>query len=130
MAGVSKGEVKTRVLLAEDDPQLRLFMHRALGLLGYEVTVVADGEEALARCARGFFDVVLTDHQMPRMGGLELVRGLRAAGFAGRVYVWSGFLTSEERADYEALLVDGVAGKPIALSALKELLAGREARAA
>jgi CheY-like chemotaxis protein len=118
--------VKKRVLLAEDDPQLRVFMKRALGFLGFDVTVATDGAEALARCARGLFDIVLTDHQMPQVGGIELVRGLRAEGFAGRIYVWSGFLSGDEQEAYESLRVDGLAGKPIGLPKLKELLSGSD----
>lgn len=105
-------------------------MNKALGFLGFDVTVVTDGAEALARCARGLFDIVLTDHHMPQVGGIELVRGLRAEGFSGRIYVWSGFLSGDEQEEYEALRVDGLAGKPIALPELKELLQGREAGAA
>lgn len=117
--------MKTRVLLVEDDPQVRAFMDEALHFLGFHVRVAIDGATALARLAEEDFDVVMTDHRMPEMEGLDLVRALRARDFAGRIYVVSGVLSARERADYEALRVDGVAVKPLALSELNRLLRGR-----
>lgn len=117
--------MKTRVLLVEDDPQVRAFMDEALHFLGFHVLVAVDGAAALARLAEDEFDVVMTDHRMPEMEGLELVRVLRTRGFAGRVYVVSGVLTARERAAYEALRVDGIAVKPLALSELNAMLRGR-----
>ena len=116
---------KTRVLVAEDEAAVRAFMDEALHFLGFEVTVAVDGEEALARVAQGGFDVVITDHRMPGLNGMGLVRALRAAGFAGRVFVVSGALAAAERADYAALGVDGIAAKPLALAELNGLLRGR-----
>jgi len=116
--------MKTRVLLAEDDAQVRAFMAEALAFLGFEVEVAGDGAQALDKLGEAAFDIVLTDHRMPGLGGLELVRALRERGFAGRVYVASGVLSLEERASYQALGVDGVAAKPMALAELNGLLRG------
>lgn len=116
--------MKTRVLLAEDDAHVGAFMAEALRFLGFEVTVAGDGAKALAIAADREFDVVMTDHRMPEMDGLGLVRGLRARGFAGRIYVASGVLSVNERASYEAMKVDGIAAKPLALAELNGLLRG------
>src|SRR5690606_24110733 len=78
--------MKTRVLLAEDDVHVGAFMAEALRFLGFEVTLASDGAQALALAADHEFDVVMTDHRMPEMDGLGLVRALRARGFGGRIY--------------------------------------------
>ena len=117
--------MKTRVLLVEDDLAVRVFMDEALHFLGYEVVVADGAEAALARLERATFDVVITDHKMPGMTGLEFVRVLRKLGFSSRVYVVSGVLSPSERHAYEALGVDGIAGKPLALSELNVLLRTR-----
>lgn len=99
-------------------------MNEALGLLGFLVTVVADGAEALARCAQHPFDIVLTDHNMPRLSGSGLVKALREQGFAGRIYVVSGMLSELELDNYAGLGVDGLAAKPLRLAELDALLRG------
>lgn len=114
--------MRERILHAEDQPLIRALMDEMLHFMGYEVVGAADGEAALARVRTEPFDMVLTDHQMPGMNGLELVRRLHAAGFRGRIYVLAGALADSDRAGYEALGVDGIAIKPLDLWSLHQLL--------
>src|SRR5438552_17434216 len=58
------------------------------------------------------FDVVITDHRMPRMTGLQLVRQLRAQDFGGKILVVSGHLSDEDIRAYEELGVDMMMYKP------------------
>ena len=66
------------VLLAEDDPVLRRYLEVVLGRAGYRVTAAADGLEALKLALSSDIDAVVTDSVMPRLGGRELCRLLRA----------------------------------------------------
>lgn len=117
--------MKNRVLLAEDDLPVRLFMDEALHFLGYAVTAANDGAAALARLAAGeSFDLVITDHRMPGLDGLGLVRALRESRFPGRIYVVSGQMPAEVEAEYRRLQVDGVLMKPLEVWALHRLLSG------
>jgi two-component system cell cycle sensor histidine kinase/response regulator CckA len=77
-AAAAPGFVNGRVLLVEDDPNVRSVVMRELMSRGYEVTEAADGESALERARRATppFDVVITDLAMPRMDGLALARNL------------------------------------------------------
>jgi two-component system response regulator AtoC len=66
-----------RILVADDEHELRAFLADALTSAGHEVIEAADGEEAYRRLAAGPFDLLLTDLQMPRLDGMELVRRVR-----------------------------------------------------
>jgi two-component system KDP operon response regulator KdpE len=67
----------SRVLVVDDEPQIR----RALGInlrsRGYDVDLAADGEQALTLAARKHPDVVVLDLGLPAMDGVEVIRGLR-----------------------------------------------------
>ncbi len=65
------------VLLAEDDPITSALSARALSQAGYEVTVAEDGLSAFELLRERPFDVVITDADMPKMNGFELVREMR-----------------------------------------------------
>lgn len=121
--------MKTRILHAEDDATVRGFLAQALRRFGYEVVSEADGEAARLRAEKEPFDVVITDHQMPRKDGLALVAALRAARFGGRILVLAGALPPEVRSHYLRLEVNGIAGKPISLAALRALLSEQPAAA-
>lgn len=66
-----------RVLIVDDEESIRTFIKRRLSRLGYECRAAEDGAAALAVAAENKFDVALTDINMPRMNGLELLRRLR-----------------------------------------------------
>lgn len=66
------------VLVAEDDPRLRAMLRRTLRQAGWQVRVAEDGEQAMALIDAAVPDLLLTDIDMPRMGGVELVSRVRA----------------------------------------------------
>ncbi len=68
------------VLVVDDHPVNREILERQLGMLGARVTACESGGEALA-AMRPDVDLVITDHAMPEMDGLELAEALRATGW-------------------------------------------------
>jgi signal transduction histidine kinase/DNA-binding response OmpR family regulator len=72
------GGRRLRILLAEDNLVNQKCTVRLLEKRGYEVEVAATGNEALAALARGAFDAVLMDVQMPELDGLETTAAIRA----------------------------------------------------
>jgi DNA-binding response OmpR family regulator len=69
------------------------------------------------------FDVVITDHRMPRMSGLDLVRQLRAKKFGGKILVLSAHLSDEDIRAYEDLNVDMMMSKPFDFDELQQAMA-------
>jgi len=67
----------TRVLVVDDDPQIRRAVRDALSREGMDVETAADGEEGLRLAGGETFALVITDLSMPNLDGLELVRELR-----------------------------------------------------
>lgn len=67
----------TTVLLVDDSLSVRKVLARRLGRLGFEVTPAQDGEEALELLRQGDFDALVTDLEMPRMNGYELIESVR-----------------------------------------------------
>jgi len=63
-----------RVLIVDDEPNLRKVLGAHLKREGYEVVLAVDGEQALAVIDKGGADVVVTDMVMPRLDGLSLLR--------------------------------------------------------
>jgi DNA-binding response OmpR family regulator len=68
-----------RILIAEDDRELRQLFSHVLSKHGYSVVGVSNGREALDRIDEGYFDLIISDIMMPEMDGYELVRTLRDA---------------------------------------------------
>ncbi|MBI4636503.1 MAG: sigma-54-dependent Fis family transcriptional regulator [Candidatus Rokubacteria bacterium] len=80
-----------RVLVADDERNLRELLARELGRKGHEVEGVADGEAALERLREGHYDVVVLDMKMPRKEGIEVLRELGALPEQPQVIVMTGF---------------------------------------
>ncbi|WP_437818771.1 sigma-54-dependent transcriptional regulator [Sorangium sp. So ce1078] len=80
-----------RVLVVDDEENLRLVVRTFLKRDGYEVEAVSSGEEALAMVETFGPDVILTDVRMPRMGGLDLLATLKAKGNEATVIVMSAY---------------------------------------
>jgi CheY-like chemotaxis protein len=91
-----------RVLVVDDDEPMRVFVSRVLRDAGHEVTMAADGDEAIAMLPKlTSLDLLVTDEVMPRMPGHELARLVRAREPSIRVLYLTGFsdqLFKEKRA--------------------------------
>ncbi len=69
-----------KILIAEDDRELRQLFQHVLTKNGYAVTGVSNGEEAMDFIDAGYYDLIISDIMMPKMDGYQLVRALREAG--------------------------------------------------
>jgi two-component system, NtrC family, response regulator AtoC len=80
-----------RVLVVDDEENLRVVLRTLLRRHGYEVETASSGEEALGLVDSFGPDVVLTDVRMPKMGGLDLLSTLKAKGNDATVIVMSAY---------------------------------------
>lgn len=69
-----------RVLIVEDDAQVRTALSRALNFEGYEIETASDGAEGLEKVLTSAPDAIVLDVMMPHVDGLEATRRLRARG--------------------------------------------------
>jgi two-component system, OmpR family, response regulator MprA len=112
--------METRVLVVDDDHDVRESLSRALGYAGYEVATAANGADALRSVARAPVDLIILDVLMPMLDGLGACRSLRDRGDDTPVLV----LTARDAVDDRVAGLDAGADdylvKPFAL---RELLA-------
>ncbi|GAB4288097.1 MAG: sigma-54 dependent transcriptional regulator [Coriobacteriia bacterium] len=69
-----------RVLIADDEKNMRWVLRQAFESEGYEIVEAVDGKEALSAVADQIPDVMIVDHKMPAPDGMEVIRRLRAKG--------------------------------------------------
>ncbi|MDR0889918.1 MAG: response regulator transcription factor [Oscillospiraceae bacterium] len=69
-----------KILVAEDDSELRQLFCRVLTRSGFTALGVCDGQEALETMEREYIDLIVSDIMMPRVDGYALIRSLREAG--------------------------------------------------
>ena len=114
-----------RVLYADDMRELRQLLEIVLGRDGHRVDSVPDGHLALDEVKKhpGMYDVVITDHHMPTISGLELVAHLRDIKFPGKIIVFSSELSTEVDLSYRHYKVDHILPKPIFPSDLRAIFA-------
>ena len=82
-----------RILLVEDDPDVRASVADALRGARYTVEEAADGRVAIERAAKSFFDLVISDIRLPNAGGLEIFRAVRRSSPATEVILMTSFAT-------------------------------------
>jgi two-component system, cell cycle response regulator CpdR len=122
-----------RILIAEDDDNVRAFVVRALQFAGHDVTETEDGGLAAEAMAEhdGEFDLLLSDIKMPVMDGIALALTVGAQYPDVTIVLMTGFADQRERAHGLDALIYDVILKPFSLAQLTEkvddALAGRPA---
>ncbi|WP_421934011.1 PAS domain S-box protein [Phenylobacterium sp.] len=122
-----------RILVVEDNSTNRMIATKLLENLGASVETAADGLLGVEAAARGVFDLILMDVQMPGIDGLEASRRIRALGGSVAqipIVALTANVLSHQRQAYLEAGMDGVVGKPISPSALLSEIARLSAPAA
>lgn len=99
----------TRILVVDDEPEIREMLEAVLNAEGWLVEQAASGEEALDRFRDEDFDIVVVDHQMPMLSGLATAATLVKDGAPpGAIILFSGFLSPFIRGECRALGIRAV----------------------
>jgi two-component system, cell cycle response regulator CpdR len=108
-------QTMARILLAEDDEDLRKFLVKALEKAGHEVTSFGEGASAYEEIKQVNFDLLLTDIVMPEMDGIELARRAAELDPALKIMFITGFAAVALNPDSRAPKDAKVLSKPFHL---------------
>jgi two-component system, OmpR family, phosphate regulon response regulator PhoB len=115
------------ILIAEDNPDMRRLNAEILEGSGYRVDAASDGARAWDALQTKKYDLLITDYDMPRMSGMELVQKVREARMRLPVLMVSGTMPTAQLQEHGLLQVDATLPKPHAimdlLNIVKKLLA-------
>lgn len=82
-----------RVLVIDDEENLRHYLQMVLGEAGYQVEIAQDGEEALEKMQHHAWDIILCDIKMPKMDGMALLKTAKEKGLEGTIIMMSAYGT-------------------------------------
>ena len=113
-----------RILCVDRSKQVGERLSRRFHRAGHHVAWAGNGEAAWTKLAKNlnFFDVVVTEHQLPRLNGLGLVERLRNAHYPGRIVVLCAALGPVETSAYRYLAVDAILRKGAGESGLSRIV--------
>jgi DNA-binding response OmpR family regulator len=117
---------RAHILVVDDDLSIRRVNAGLLLRSGYEVGTAGDGVEAWQSLQDEHYDLLITDHQMPRGTGLELIQKLRSEANPLPVILTSGSTPTEELNRLPGLKIEALMPKPLEvevfLNTVRELL--------
>jgi two-component system, NtrC family, response regulator PilR len=107
-----------RILVVDDEPTMRTLMTILLRRSGYQVESAEDGAVAWEALQANSYDLLITDQNMPKITGVQLVKILRSASMELPVVMVAGILPVEELAQNPSLHLAATLPKPFALADL------------
>jgi CheY-like chemotaxis protein/HPt (histidine-containing phosphotransfer) domain-containing protein len=123
---VARSKQRLQVLVAEDNQVNQLVATRIFERLGYQVTVVNNGREAVTAVQNRKFDLVAMDVQMPEMDGFEATAAIRAwektTGTHTLIVAMTAHAMKGDRERCLAAGMDGYASKPIRMKELQDVI--------
>ena len=123
LAGQCRKEIvplRPKILFADDEPGIRVICDISLSQAGFNVTTVADGQEAWKALETETFDLLITDNKMPYLTGRELVLKVRQHGLQLPIILAASDLESFLNPSNEWLRVNRLLQKPFQLDQLTE----------
>jgi len=109
-----------RILVADDDKAMRRLSAGVLSRSGYHVVEVEDGEEGWEALRTHHFDLLITDNDMPRLTGVELVKKIHTARMTVLIILASGVPPVEELKRHPWLQISATLLKPFTVEELLE----------
>ena len=107
-----------RILVIEDEPQMRLGLRDNLELEGYDVETAADGDEGLQKAASFTPDLVILDVMLPKKNGFDVCRDLRARAIATPIVMLTARSAETDKVLGLELGADDYVTKPFSITEL------------
>ena len=111
-----------RILVVDDDISIREFSAEVLTASGYQVDTAEDSEAGWEALHASAYDLLITDHNMPKVSGVELVEKVRSAGMTLPVVLASGSISTEALNRNSPLQLTATLHKPFAMDELLEIV--------
>lgn len=108
-----------KILVADDEANIRLLLDELLSNEGYQVTTVGSGREALRKMLRDKYDLLITDIKMPDINGLELLERIRELGQGLPVIICTSFKHLQDDYIVATSKVFDYITKPVNLDSLR-----------
>ncbi|NOQ43257.1 MAG: response regulator, partial [Dehalococcoidia bacterium] len=109
---------KAKILLVDDDPNVNEVLELMLSQIGYEVTAVTHGQEAITLFMQGYYDLVITDLGMPDVSGWDVAEAVKQKSPETPVVLITGWGVQVDSAQRDK--VDGVIAKPFSRQTLSD----------
>jgi DNA-binding NtrC family response regulator len=111
------------ILIVEDEPSLREFLIRGLGIVGYRVASAADGSAALEALEASTFDLLITDIVMPKLDGIALALKAAKDYPEMKILMMTGYAHERMRAHNLDCLSHEIIAKPFTLDQIQSIVA-------
>lgn len=109
-----------KILVVDDERGLRYLLSDVLTSEGFEVRMAKDGQESLDQLRGRRFDLVITDIQMPRLDGIEMLKVMKKRGRKEKVIIMTGNPTDRRLSGTDMPQVMSHLQKPIQIDAFLE----------
>ncbi len=114
---------KLKILVVDDDENIREVLSDLLLLEGYEVILAEEGEQALLLFEQNLPDIIITDLGMPGISGWEVAKRIKSKDPSRKIVVISGWGASLEEDQLQESYIDQVLSKPFHLEQVKKVIA-------
>ena len=113
-----------RILFVDDEEIQRDTIKKMLIMLGYDVQLAKDANEALEISRKEKFSLIITDLMMPEIGGAQLCQQIREINETAVIYAFSGYLSELDSDQLKDVGFDGHLCKPVKFEVLKHAIEG------
>jgi CheY-like chemotaxis protein len=113
-----------RILFVDDEEIQRKTIKKMLVMLGYDVQLAKDANEALEISRKEKFSLIITDLMMPEIGGAQLCQQIREINETAVIYAFSGYLSELDSDQLKDVGFDGHLCKPVKIEVLKHAIEG------
>ncbi|MEW5803486.1 MAG: response regulator [bacterium] len=112
-----------KILIVDDEEELCNVFKEALEAEGYSISTAQNGRQALDKIKKGDFDLIITDKNMPEMGGVRLLRAVREEDPEVKIVLITAFGGQKSYVNAMELGADEFLNKPFRIEELKQFVA-------